>query len=290
MVSDFHSRTSDKCHDGANVCSLFTEPLVSTCKTHLYMIRTNDKIWLIVSFKLAWWVSLLTQLLRAAGAADYLTPDALTRQRFEPGVSGKRTTFKPLIISELIFLCEDALFWIWLIYWRGNLPVKMLSLFLLIYIHRCFSRKLLFYLFIIYFLGLLDLIDFGNEKPFIPYDTFHFSLLCPHWRWAVDSGQKLDFQALNTLVVGNLIVREEKKNKTLNYHEIRNTNFWHWNSQLLSQQIQEVWSQNLISMTQHGLKPLLKALFGRESSRAEFKCAGGESQTSKHFFLLNIKE
>lgn len=49
MVSDSHSRTSDKCHDGANVCFLFTEPLVSTCKTHLYMIRTNDKIQLIVS-------------------------------------------------------------------------------------------------------------------------------------------------------------------------------------------------------------------------------------------------
>lgn len=36
-------------------------------------------------------------------------------------------------------------------------------------------------LFIYYlFLGLLDLIDFGNEKPFKPYDIFHFSLLYTH--------------------------------------------------------------------------------------------------------------
>lgn len=81
------------------------------------MIRTNDKN-LLDSFKtnLPDGFLRLPSFLSAARVADYLTPDAPTRQRFEPGVSGKWTTLKPLIISKLIFSCKDASFRIWLIY------------------------------------------------------------------------------------------------------------------------------------------------------------------------------
>lgn len=142
-------------------------------------------------------------------------------------------------------------------------------------------------LFIYYlFLGLLDLIDFGNEKPFMQSDSFHFSPLYTHKRWAVDNGQKLDFQAWNLGVVCHLIVKGKGKKKK----KIRNANFWHYPTQLLSQQILKVWSQNVISMTQHGLKPWLQVLFVRTWSRAvrilKFSCLclwGENNSNKKHF-------
>lgn len=73
-------------------------------------------------------------------------------------------------------------------------------------------------IFFIYylFLGLLDLIDFGNEKHFIPYDIFHSSLLCTQEKWAVDNGQKLDSQAWKLLRVLQMWSKSEKhKNKKL---------------------------------------------------------------------------
>lgn len=50
--------------------------------------------------------------------------------------------------------------------------------FILIYIYPQMFLQEIAILFIYYlFLVLLDLIDFGNEKSFIPHDIFHFSLL-----------------------------------------------------------------------------------------------------------------
>lgn len=93
----------------------------------MYLSSRAKSVWWQFEDKPPWWVSL--RLLIFYTHMNRKLRDAAAEMK---AFSRKRPTLvsKSLIIFlQLIFLYGDASFWIWLTYWRGNLPVKMISVF-----------------------------------------------------------------------------------------------------------------------------------------------------------------
>lgn len=138
-----------------------------------------------------------------------ITGDPATPQRFEPAVSRvwrlNGWHYQSSIILELIFsrawgclvlnvahllrrkfACQDAI----------TLLFNIKKIFYSIY-PQMFLQEIAI-LFIYYlFSWFIRFNRLCNEKVFLCLMLFFFPfLLCPHWRWALDSSQKLDFLGL----------------------------------------------------------------------------------------------